>query len=43
MRGFLREPIFWVRETLRWHWREAIVLTAAIWTVLALGLALLSS
>lgn len=43
MRGFLRDPLFWLRETLRWHWREVIGLTAATGTTMALALALLST
>ncbi len=43
MKGFLRDPLFWLRETLRWHWLEVIGITAAIWSVLALALYLLST
>lgn len=41
MRGFLREPHYWLYVTLRWHWREVAGGTAAVWTVLSLALALL--
>ena len=41
MRGFLHDPLFWLRETLRWHWREVIGITAAVWTAAALALVLL--
>lgn len=43
MKGFLRHPLFWLRETLRWHWPEAILIAAAVWIAMALALALLST
>ncbi len=43
MRGFLRDPLFWLRETLRWHWREVLAVTVAVWMVLSLALALLTA
>lgn len=42
MREFLSDPLFWLRETLRWHWWEILIVTGAIWTTLALALLALS-
>ena len=42
MKRFLREPLFWVREALRWHWREVVGITAAVWSALVLALILLA-
>ncbi len=43
MKGFLCEPLFWLRETLRWHWREVVGIVAVVWWVLGVTLALLST
>ncbi len=43
MKGFLRDPLFWVRDTLRRHWREMILITATVWIALAVVLAAVSA
>ena len=43
MKGFLREPLYWLYAGLRWHWREVIGITVAVWIALSLALILLST
>lgn len=38
MKTFLSDPLFWIRETLRWHWREIIIISLIIWFFLLLVL-----
>lgn len=42
MKEFLRDPIFWIRETLRWHWWDIIVIFGSVWFLLAILLLLVS-
>ncbi len=42
MREFLRHPIFWVRETIRRHWLEVIVIAGVTWAGLILALTALA-
>ena len=41
MREFLSDPLFWMRETLRWHWRD-VLRDVLWWTPIVLGAITLS-
>ena len=32
MREFLSDPLFWIREAIRWRWQEVLM-----WTAITMG------